>query len=456
MRYLALVLASLSCALLDAAEPRPNVLFILADDLGWGDLGCHGSTLVKTPNLDRLAQEGTDFQQFNTTSPVCSASRVGFMTGRFPARFGVRGAIGAVLKNIEQNQVDWLDPHVPTLPGLLRDAGYVTGHCGKWHLQSGQATDAPLPSAYGIDEPALFAGTSHPNAGQSIEHAGIWDAAISFLHRHRDQPFYFNVWCHEAHLAHYPSEDSLQLFAHLDEPRRIYPAVVADLDRGVGRLLAALNELGLAENTLVVFSGDNGPENVNRTQEMRGGYGGYFNAGNTGGLKGRKRSLHEGGVRTPFLVRWPGRVPAGVINTTTSLSATDLLPTVSAATGIVLKDDFGMDGENMLAAFLGEPQVRTKPIFWDWTGSMNPAACWPRWAIRSGDWKLLTDNGTRAELYRVADDRAEQTNLAAEHPDVVARLSAELDAWKASLPDELPAECLSIKRNNRAATRTPR
>jgi len=445
---LAFILMLQFASAVSAAE-RPNVVFILADDLGWGDLGCHGNTRLKTPNLDRLAREGTDFHQFNTTSPVCSASRVGFTTGRFPARFGVRGAIGAVAKNIEQNQVDWLDPQAATLPRLLKSAGYVTGHVGKWHLQSGQASEAPLPSAYGFDEHALLAGTSHPNAEKVIEYSEIWDAASEFLRRHREQPFYLNVWMHETHLAHHPSEESLQAFTHLDERRRIYAAVAADADRGVGKLLAVLKELGLEDNTLVVFSSDNGPENVSRLKEMRGGFGGYYNGGETGGLKGRKRSLHEGGVRTPFFVRWPGHVPAGRVDNTTSLSATDLLPTVCAAVGVKLSPDFQLDGENMLAAIQGQPQSRTKSIFWEWTGSSTPAECWPRWAIRSGDWKLLTDDGSRAELYRISDDRAEATDMAAKHPDVAKQLAADLAAWKASLPKALPADCLSNKRRGK-------
>src|SRR6185295_7454071 len=157
-----------------------------------------------------LAKQGTDFHQFNVMSPVCSPSRTGFMTGQFPARFGVRGAIGGILKNIEDKQVDWLDPKAVTLPRLLKGAGYVTGHVGKWHLQSGQADDAPLPAAYGVDEYALFPGTAHPNAVKTIGDHEIGDAAVDFLRRHREQPFYLNVWLHETHLAHHPTPESLK------------------------------------------------------------------------------------------------------------------------------------------------------------------------------------------------------------------------------------------------------
>jgi arylsulfatase A-like enzyme len=434
---------------LAAAETaaKPNILFLLADDLGWGDLSSHGSTFVQTPNLDRLAKEGTDFHQFNTTSPVCSPSRTGFMTGRFPARFGIRSAIGGVRKNAEIPQVDWLDPKATTLPRLLQGAGYVTGHIGKWHLQSGQASDAPLPAAYGMDEVALFPGTAHPNVEKTITHEQIWDASVEFLKRHRGSPFYLNVWMHETHLAHYPSKESLAANQRLDDRQRIYASVVTDADRGVGRVLAALKELGLEQNTLVIFSSDNGPENTHPTmKEMREGYGGFYSVGETGGRKGRKRSLHEGGVGTPFIVRWPGQIPAARVDKTTSLSATDLLPTVCAAVEVKLPSEFIADGENMLAAWRGQPVARAKPIFWDWNGTNRPQTNWPRWAVRDGDWKLVTDDDTRAELYHISEDRAEAHNLAAQHPEIVAKLRGKLDDWKASLPKEPPADCLSKRR----------
>jgi N-acetylgalactosamine-6-sulfatase len=287
---------------------------------------------------------------------------------------------------------------------------------------------------------------------KTIAHDEIWDAAVDFLQRHRGRPFYLNVWMHETHLAHYPTSESLQAHARLDERQRIYAAVVTEADRGVGRVLAALQELGLEQNTLVIFSSDNGPENTHATmKEMRGGYGGFYSIGETGGHKGRKRSLHEGGVNTPLIVRWPGTIPAGRVDKTTSLSATDLLPTVCAAAGVKLPADFKGDGENMLAAWRGQPQARTRPIFWDWNGTERPPTNWPRWAVRDGDWKLLTDDGQRIELYRIAEDRAEAQNLASAHPETVARLREKLDEWKASLPKEPPVDFLSKRRRNAKA-----
>lgn len=445
--HLLFALHCVLCGHLYAETPQPNILFILADDWGWGDLGVHGNALVKTPHLDRLAREGTEFYQFNVGSPVCSPSRVAFTTGMFPARFSIHEAIGPPSKNRAANQVDWLTPQAVTLPRLLQSAGYATGHFGKWHLCS-RVADAPMPAAYGIDEHALWVG---PEGALETDHRKVFDDAVAFLRRHKGEPFYLNLWIKETHLAHDPSEESMAEHAHLDEQQRVYSAVVADGDKGVGKVLAALDELGLADNTLVIFSSDNGPENTGREkaevieqdEDGKGRYGHYYSVGSTGGLRGRKRSLYAGGVRLPFIVRWPGQVPPGKVNKTTSLTAVDLLPTICAAAAVSLPAGYQPDGENMLPALLGKEMQRTKPIFWDWRGKDTPADCWPRWAVRDGDWKLVTDAANRRELYHSPDDWAEGRNVASEHPEIAAKLAAQLAAWKATLPKEPAADNIS-------------
>jgi N-acetylgalactosamine-6-sulfatase len=246
-----------------ATELRPNIVFVLADDWGWGDLSCHGNKLVTTPNIDRLAREGTEFYQFNVGSPVCSPSRVAFTTGKFPARFGIHEAIGPASKNREVGQVDWLDPQATTLPRLLKSVGYVTGHFGKWHL-SGRFNDAPLPAAYGIDEHAVMTGPAQANP---TDHRKMFDSAIAFLRAHKNEAFYMNLWIHETHLAHLPTDESLKENSNRGELQRVYSATVADGDKGIGRVLAALQELHLEQNTIVIFSSDNGPENTSRSEE---------------------------------------------------------------------------------------------------------------------------------------------------------------------------------------------
>jgi N-acetylgalactosamine-6-sulfatase len=255
-----------------------------------------------------------------------------------------------------------------------------------------------------------------------------------------------------------PTKASLDKWKHLDDQKRVYAAVITDGDNAVGRVLAALEAAGVAQNTIVIFSSDNGPETTG-TDKAKGrpdaetgesSYGGYYSVGSSGGLRGEKRSLFEGGIRVPFLVRWPGRTPAGAINPTTAFTAVDLLPTLCAAAGIPLPPDYRGDGENLLAALHGQPVKRTRPIFWDWTGKAADPHWWPRLAVREGDWKLLlTADAQRVALHRVTTDRAEALDVAKDHPEIVARLTQLALAWKATLPTTVDPSCLS------AADRAP-
>jgi len=220
----------------------------------------------------------------------------------------------------------------------------------------------------------------------------------------------------------------------------------------VGRILAALRETGLEDNTLVIFSSDNGPEStgkVKRPAYTEGdsgvtGYDTYYSVGETGGLRGRKRSLFEGGVRVPFIVRWPGRAPAGRKDDTTVITAVDLLPTLCAAAGAALPAGYRGDGENVLPALQGKPTARTRPVFWEWRGNQTEPDWWPRLAVRDGDWKLLlTYDAKRVSLHRITADRAEAKDESATQTEVVARLSRLALDWKASLPTRPPEGCFA-------------
>jgi N-acetylgalactosamine-6-sulfatase len=336
---------------------------------------------------------------------------------------------------------DWLDPKAPTLARFLHGAGYRTAHFGKWHLTNAGAAGAPLPSAYGFDESAVFNGPG--------EEAGMHDTAdnaVKFILANRDQPFYVNVWLHESHTAHVPTQASLAQWKHLDEQEQVYAAVITDGDRAVGNVLKTLQEAGVEQNTIVIFSADNGPESTGdeRQKKMGQGYGTYYSVGQTGGLRGRKRSLFEGGVRVPFIVRWPGHTRPGAKNDATAFTAVDLLPTLCAAADVRLPTDYRGDGENLLAAFQGQSVARTRPIFWQWLGRDAEPDWWPRLAVRDGDWKLvLTDDAKRVELHRLTEDRAELKDVAQEHPDIVARLTRLALEWKATLPEKPNPECIS-------------
>jgi len=445
---LALCLLTGTCvAMADVhAHPRPNIVFIFADDWGWGDLGVHGHPHVKTPNLDRLAAEGANFHQFYVANPVCSPSRAAVLTGHFPARYSLHQHFAGHASNRERGMPDWLDPQAPMLPRILRAAGYATAHFGKWHLTSSSITDAPGLDAYGYDESAVFNGP-----GPQLRPERDVDEAIQFIRAHRGRPFFINLWIHETHTPHFPTQESLRSHAHIGEREQVYAAVVADADRRIGRLLQALDALGLEKNTLIVFSSDNGPE-VTGPEERRDqidetgrGYGTHYSVGSTGGLRGRKRSLYEGGIRVPFIVRWPGRVPAGRIDRTTVISAVDLLPTFCAAAGVTLPQNYQPDGQDMLPALLGLEKRRAKPLFWEWRGS-GAGDNWPRLAVRQGDWKLLMDyGGKRVELYRVSTDKSESHEVSREHPEITVNLAAMALRWKESLPSEAAAHCVSRK-----------
>ncbi|MGJ8639223.1 MAG: sulfatase-like hydrolase/transferase [Opitutaceae bacterium] len=453
MKQITLVasLLTLLVALAFGKATKPNVIFIYADDWGWGDLSVHDTDWLDTPHLDRMASEGVDFLQFNVLNPICSPSRVASMTGRFSSRFGINDIFSGGSKMPEHP--DWLNPKVPNTARYFKQAGYYTGHVGKWHMGRHASKGKPLAGApditdYGFDESIAFAGP-----GPQLDYAEIGDYAVKFIEENKDRPFYLNVWLHETHLPHEPSDASMKKWAHLDEQKQVYAAVISDGDNKVGQVLDALEKAGIADNTIVLFSSDNGPEQTgaeNRKVRKRNGktdkYAWWYSVGTTGGLRGHKRSLYEGGIRTPFIVRWPGNIPAGTVNNTTVFTAVDLLPTLCAAAGIELPKDAELDGENLLAAFKGEQPKRTRPIFWLKKDHVKEPDLWPRLAVRHGDWKLVTTfEGDRIELYNLQDNRSEDASndLSKEHPEVVARLKKMVFEWYAELPTKADPACMT-------------
>ncbi len=448
---LALPLSFSLCPLSFAVAPRPNIVFIYADDLGFGDLACHGHPKIKTPNLDRMAREGTDFWSFTVVNPVCSPSRTGIVTGQFPSRWGVHQHFASHDQNVERNMPDWLDPKAPLLPRVIKEAGYRTAHYGKWHLSGGGLADAPLPAVYGYDDAAVwtgpgkhvFDGTDYKmekgDASAHDDHAASWisvaatDHAVKFIRDAKGGPFYLNLWLHETHHLVSATTDDKRPYPDVTEPHRTYYAAVTRADRQVGRILDVLDELGLAKDTIVMFSSDNGPENSHTQPGQKF----YYSQGSTGGLRGRKRSLLMGGVNVPFLVRWPGVVPAGRVDKETALAGVDVFPTLLAATGTTAPKGYESDGENMLPALKGQPQTRTKPVFWWWQGG-HGGDDWPAFAMRDGPWVLIMDEKKeRAELHNVVADRAQSKNLVTEQPARVAQMRAEIEKWFATLPTKV-------------------
>lgn len=434
-----------------AAAP-PNIVFIYADDMGWGDIACHGTSWLETPNLDRLAREGIDFHQFNVLSPVCSPSRAAAMTGRFPSRYCIYTAFGSPESNRAQGMADWLDPKAPTLPRFLQSAGYRTAHVGKWHMGSGDLPGAPAMEEYGIDESMVYHGP-----GPRLSKRQVAKSAVRFIENLQSkQPFFLNVWIPQTHLLLQPSQASMDHFRNLDPRRQVYAATVYEADQTVGRVLEALRAADIEKNTIVLFSSDNGPAGAEWQPQARPprpedgtvnkGFGIAYSVGSTGGLRGRKAHLYEGGVRTPFLVRWPGKAPAGTVNDTTVFTAVDLLPTLCAAAGMTVPAEYPGDGENLLGALQGEPIRRTTPLFWHvLAGATNDrSGRRPSLAMRDGDWKLyVSGDGSHPELYDLATDRSESNDVCKQHPDVVGRMTKAMMAWKATLPTKPNPACVA-------------
>ena len=446
MRFpLSLLAAALAgAAPLAAADRKPNVIVIVSDDQGYADVGVHGCKDVPTPNIDSIAKNGVRCTNGYVSHPYCSPTRAGLLTGRYQQRFGHEFNPGPPT---ETNPDDGLPVTETTLADRLKAAGYATGVVGKWHL--GHAGKLH-PLARGFDEFYGFLGGSHTylRAGTGLnaimrgrepvpEKEYLTDAiareGVTFIERHKDKPF-FLYWAFNA--VHGPMEATekyLQRFPDIKDPkRRTYAAMLAALDDGVGRGLDKLRELGLEENTLVVFHSDNGgPESVN--------------ASDNGPLNGVKGTAWEGGIRVPFLVQWKGRLPAGTVYEQPVICL-DVLPTALAAAGVKASGGAKLDGVDLLPYFRGEKEEPPHAaLYWRFGGQM---------AVRVGDWKLAkpADGMGRAggggaasrrekattegaKLFNLKDDVGEQTDLAAKHPEKAKELAAVWQKWNAELID---------------------
>ena len=427
------------------AADRPNILFIFADDWGWGDLSCHGHPYVKTPNIDRLAREGTDFHRFTVASGVCSPSRTAVMTGHFPARYNIDGHFAWVPSNAKRNMPDWLSPRAPLLPKFLKQAGYATAHFGKWHLANNMIPDSPLPSEYGFDVYGAF-----NCAGEQMPYHEDAKHAIDFIEKSLQdhKPFFVNLWLHEPHTPFHTLPKYRWRFRELDEADNIYASVLSHADDRIGDVLAALDRLNIADNTLVIFSSDNGPARAARPTELKlmhdtatgAGYGMGAAKGITGGRKGYKAALFEGGVGVPFIARWPGKIAAARVDGESLISAVDLLPTFCELAGAKLPAEYRPDGVSQIDALFGKTApAREKPLFWKmqsaWPAPKTRPFHWVSYATVHGKWKLVSNrDASYAELYNLTDDPFERNDLAMAQPDVAKRLLAEIDAWKRTLP----------------------
>lgn len=454
-------LASLACLAVTvssrAADQRPNIVFILADDLGYTDVACYGSKYYETPNIDRMAAHGIRFTSGYTCGPNCAPTRATLMSGQYGPRAGVY-TVGSV------ERFDWrsrpLRPvdnvtQLPlskiTLAQSLKKAGYATGMFGKWHLGDGGEYH---PGQRGFDEAIVSAGVhfdfvTHP----PVEYPKgtyladfLTDKGVDFIRRHKEGPFFLYL----PHFAvHSPHQAKTNLIAKFNPKppagghnNPAYAAMIASVDESVGRVLALLDELKLADKTLVIFSSDNG------------GVGGYVREGikkagdvtDNAPLRGGKGMLYEGGIRVPYIFRWPGKIPAGTV-CDQPINSVDLYPTLLEAAGAERPPNYPLDGVSYFKLLTGggKGSLDREAIFWHFPGYLGAGVgSWrttPAGAIRSGDWKLQEyfEDG-RLELYNLRDDLSQKNNLAAAQPDKVKELHARLTAWRQAINAPMPTK----------------
>ncbi|MDR1523792.1 MAG: sulfatase-like hydrolase/transferase, partial [Tannerella sp.] len=433
-----------------AAQPNigsPNIILILTDDMGFGDVGVYGGKFVPTPNIDKMADEGIRFTQYYSAAPISSASRAGLLTGIHPANLHITSYLQTREGNRAAEMADFLDPDTPTLPRALQAAGYKTGHFGKWHLGGGRdVKNAPSIAKYGYDEyvstyespdpdPLITATEWIWSAKDSIKRwnrtAYFVDKTLDFLKRNSGQPCFVNLWPDDMHTPWVGNEEEQQLFPGDESSEKNFRTVLIEYDRQMGRLLAGLKELGIDKNTIVIFTSDNGPAPS-------------FRGSRAGNYRGCKASLYEGGTRMPFIAWSPGRLlPHAKVDNTSVISALDLFTSLCNIAHVRLPGNYKSDGTDMSHALVGKPQQRDKAIFWEYRRNDSKAFpqpadkdISPNLAVREGDWKLLINaDGSGLMLYNLHEDPRETMNLIEKYPGKASELKEKILEWRRSFPE---------------------
>ncbi len=419
-------------------QPKPNVVLILTDDVGYGDFGCYGGRDIRTPHIDRLARQGVRLTDFYA-SHQCTPTRAALISGRYPQRSGIERALGSVGESLEQG----LPATGRSLPRLLKDRGYDTALIGKWHL--GYKPEFG-PNAHGFDTffgflsgyvdyythtrggdglPALFENTK-PVRVEGYMTDLITARAVAFIQAHAARPFFLEVAYSAAHWPFQPpdryskSPHNSRFQGPNDVPaptRKDYSAMLERADDGVGQIMAAIDTLGLAQNTLVIFTNDNGGEWLSRSAPL-------FH---------RKDTLWEGGIRVPAIFRWSGRLPAGKTSPQVGVTM-DLTASILAATRTPVPADARLEGINLLPYLAGRAPPRDRTLFWRVSSDTRVQT-----AVRKGDWKLLID-GDDLLLFHLATDIGERTDLAWQRPDLVAALLDLISDWEKDVDGEFDAK----------------
>ncbi|MEP3479825.1 MAG: sulfatase-like hydrolase/transferase [Fuerstiella sp.] len=430
------MLACVGTPSLHAESSGPNVVVFLADDMGRGDSPMYGHDLIQTPNLDKLASQGVKLTQCYAACAVCSPSRSAILTGRTPYRNGV-------WRHLSGNGPAYLRTSEITYPELLQKAGYETCHVGKWHLNSKQMfnhPEFPQPGDHGYDYWLYThnnASPSHKNPDNFVRNGQdvgkmegysailVAEEAQRWLKDIRDQskPFALSVWVHEPHKPIATDDRFKNLYGK--HRNGTYMGNITQLDHALGMVMDALDEQGVSDDTLLIFTSDNGPEGKGGTT-----------GGSTGGLRGRKRADYEGGIRVPGVVRWPGHIKPGSVSDVPVIGS-DIFATVLDVCGIPLPTDRVIDGTSMVPAFSGKPVDRKVPMFWR-THVSGPD---DRVAMRIGDWKIIGDETLKKfQLYEIQKDWKETTDLASVNPQKTEEMKKILVKLWSEIAAEGPSE----------------
>ena len=439
---------------------KPNIVFILADDLGWMDTALYGSDYFETPNIDRLAERGTMFTNAYAANPLCSPTRASIQTGQYPARLGFTTPSGHLPDEImearlaEEKLQPWhkavsvqsitrLDLRYPTIGKMFKQAGYATGYMGKWHMgrdpydapQHGFDTVVgaghwPSPTGTGYFYPGANKVCPGGEDGQHLDDY-VTERAVDFIRDNRDHPFLAFLCLYDVHTPFQGKDDLTEKYRQKREPFSapqscpVYGAMVEEVDICVGKIVDALEENGLTDNTLVIFFSDNGGDMYDK---FEGNY-----ATSNAPLRGGKANLYEGGFREPLVVVWPGNVPSGKTSDAFFNSA-DLYPTFLDVAGIELPQGHPVDGISQKNVWLGQKESVTDEIFCYFANYSPRVGQLPGASLRRGDWKLIRffhdnpDQTHRYELFNLADDIGETRNVAHRHPELVADMDARIEA----------------------------
>ena len=445
-------------------DERPNIVLIMADDLGWADLPCYGNQFNEAPHLDLLAQQGMRFTNAYAAAPVCSPTRVSIQSGQYPARLGINDFMIGHWRPYEKlrvpiNKTQYLPHDITTMAEALQGAGYATGYYGKWHL----GWEGSMPDAHGYDDHRVhsrgtFYNLKTKNAisppDDSIDDEIrvselLTDYSLDFIEENKEKPFFLMLSHYDVHVQLDADKDLIDKYLQKESwgdypSNAIYAAMIEHIDRSVGRVMDKLKSSGLEENTILIFFSDNGglvsrfdkiPLIVDDKQEIYEDNDLLYVASSNAPLRAEKGTIYEGGIREPMIVRWPGKIKA---NTTSDhvMTSVDFYPTFLELSESIGDTSHILDGKSLVQSFTEQKENLDRPIYWHYPVYHHAE---PAGAMRQGDWKLIenfTDNSL--ELYNIKEDIGEQNNLASTHSALAEEMQQSLSQWRSSVNAKLP------------------